>query len=197
MATKDLRSENDNLKIWRDKKAILTEKLLKKSLEELVKLKAVINQKTVCEIMNKLANQEDKEYKAVITPSAISKNEVYKNMILEAKEKVQLSNDHKKSYKLDGDKKLEIFQLKTIIAKKEVKIKELESIINRANIQVYEHNFTTYSNSNSFDFKSITNDLKNFILDQGVGFIDTSNNLVDEDTHNILIAANIMESLNA
>ncbi|MFX4265928.1 hypothetical protein ACOL3L_10565 [Aliarcobacter butzleri] len=197
MIKKDMRSENDNLKLWRAKKATLTEQLLKKSLEELVKLKAVINQKTVCEIMDKLANQEDREYKAVITPSAISKNEVYKNMILEAKEQVQLSNDHKKSYKLDGDKKLEIFQLKTIIAKKEVKIKELESIINRANIQVDEHNFTTYSNSNSFDFKSITNDLKNFILDQGVGFIDTSNNLVDEDTHNILIAANIMESLNA
>lgn len=197
MATKDLRSENDNLKIWRDKKAILTEKLLKKSLEELVKLKAVINQKTVCEIMDKLANQEDKEYKAVITPSAISKNEVYKNMILEAKEKVQLSNDHKKSYKLDGDKKLEIFQLKTIIAKKEVKIRELEFIIDRANIQVDKHNFATSSNPNSFDFKSIAKDLKNFILDQGVGFIDSSNNLVEEDTHNILIRANIMENLNA
>ena len=197
MIKKDMRSENDNLKLWRAKKATLTEQLLKKSLEELVKLKAVINQKTVCEIMDKLANQEDREYKAVITPSAISKNEVYKNMTLEAKEQVQLSNDHKKSYKLDGDKKLEIFQLKTIIAKKEAKIRELESIIDRANIQVDEHNFTTYSNSNSFDFKSIANDLKNFILDQGVGFIDTSNNLVDEDTHNILIAANIMESLNA
>lgn len=197
MATKDLRSENDNLKQWREKKAILTEQLLKKSLQELVKLKAVVNQKTVCEMMDKLANEHDKEYKAVISTSAISKNEVYKNMILEAKEQVQLSNDHKKLYKLDGDKKLEIFQLKTIIAKKEVKIRELESIIDRANIQVDNNNFTTYNDADTFDFKSITNDLKNFILDQAVGFIDSSNNLVDEDTHNILIAANIMEKLNA
>ena len=197
MVKKDLRSENDNLKLWRAKKATLTEQLLKKSLEELIKLKAVVNQKTACEMMDKLASEEDKEYKAVISTSAISKNEVYKTMILEAKEEVLLIDNRKKSYNLDGDKKLEIFKLKTIIAKKEAKIRELESIIDRANIQVDEHNFTTYSNSNSFDFKSITNNLKNFILDQGVGFIDSSNNLVEEDTHNILIAANIMEKLNA
>lgn len=197
MATKDLRSENDNLKQWREKKAILTEQLLKKSLEELVKLKAVVNQKTACEMMEKLASNEDREYKVIISPSAISKNDIYKNMILEAKEKVKLTDDRKKSYKLDGDKKLEIFQLKTIIAKKEAKIRELESIIDRANIQVDNNNFTTYDDTDTFDFKSIAKDLKNFILDQGVGFIDTSNNLVDEDTHNILIAANIMESLNA
>ena len=197
MVKKDLRSENDNLKLWRAKKATLTEQLLKKSLEELIKLKAVVNQKTACEMMDKLASEEDKEYKAVISTSAISKNEVYKTMILEAKEQVLLIDNRKKSYNLDGDKKLEIFKLKTIIAKKEAKIREHESIIDRANIQVDEHNFKTYANPNSFDFKSITNNLKNFILDQGVGFIDSSNNLVEEDTHNILIAANIMEKLNA
>lgn len=197
MVTKDLRSENDNLKLWRAKKATLTEKLLKKSLEELVKLKAVINQKTVCEMMNNLSNEEDNKFKAIISPSAISKNEVYKNMILEAKEKVRLTNDNKKSYKLDGDKKLEVFQLKTIIAKKEVKIKELESIINRANINADGDNYINGKKINTFDYKSIANDLKNFILDQGVGFIDSSYNLVDEDTHNILITANIMKNLNA
>ena len=122
MVKKDLRSENDNLKLWRAKKATLTEQLLKKSLEELIKLKAVVNQKTACEMMDKLASEEDKEYKAVISTSAISKNEVYKTMILEAKEEVLLIDNRKKSYNLDGDKKLEIFKLKTIIAKKEAKI---------------------------------------------------------------------------
>jgi len=111
---KDLRSENDNLQAWRNKRLQLTKDLLKKSLEELIKLNATINQKTVCDMMSKLSTREEKEYKAVISPSAISKNNLYKNMIFE-------------------DKQLEIFQLKTLIAKKEAKIKELESIINRAN----------------------------------------------------------------
>ena len=98
MVKKDLRSENDNLKLWRAKKATLTEQLLKKSLEELIKLKAVVNQKTACEMMDKLASEEDKEYKAVISTSAISKNEVYKTMILEAKEVVLLIDNRKKSH---------------------------------------------------------------------------------------------------
>lgn len=192
---KDLRSENDNLKIFRNKKSTLTEQLLSRSLDELVQLKAVINQKTVCAMMDKLANTEEKEFKAIISPSAISKNKIYKNMILEAKERVQLSDKSKKTYKLDGDKKLEIFQLKTIIAKKEAKIKELESIIYRANIQ---HNKTTSNINIQFqeaNFKEITKDLKEYILDEGFAYIDKNNNLVDESTGNILIASNILKDL--
>ena len=192
MVKKDLRSENDNLKLWRAKKATLTEQLLKKSLEELIKLKAVVNQKTACEMMDKLASEEDKEYKAVISTSAISKNEVYKTMILEAKEQVLLIDNRKKLYKLDGDKKLEVFQLKTIIARKEAKIKELESIIERANIKDNTNIYSTYDNIN---YKYIVSDLKNYVMHEGISYIDNDGNLIDESTGNILIASRIVESL--
>ncbi len=191
---KDLRSENDNLKLWRAKKATLTENLLKKSLEELVKLKAVVNQKTVCEMMNNLANDEDREYKAIISPSAISKNELYKNMIFTAKEKVRIIEDKKQKYSLDGDKQLQIFQLKSLIAKKEAKIKELESIIDRADIQTDNVSIISDQPKN-FDFKNICLDLKNFILQEGIGYIDNNNNLIDESTGDILISSSILEVL--
>lgn len=192
MQKKDLRTENDNLKIFRDKKSTLTEQLLRRSLDELIQLKAVINQKTVCAMMDNLANSKEKEFKAIISPSAISKNEIYKNMILEAKEKVQLSDESKKLYKLDGDKKLEVFQLKTIIARKEAKIKELESIIERANIKDNTNIYSTYDNIN---YKYIVSDLKNYVMHEGISYIDNDGNLIDESTGNILIASRIVESL--
>jgi hypothetical protein len=135
MMAKDLRSENDNLKEWRNKKKSLTEQLLSRAIQELQSLNAKINQKNVCEMMEKLSTSKDKEYDAVITPSAISKNEIYKNMILEANEKSKFNNIKNEKYKIDGDKQFEIFKLKTIIAKQEAKNKELEAIIQRANIQ--------------------------------------------------------------
>ena len=71
---KDLRSDNDNLQAWRNKRSQLTEKLLERSLQELIKLNAKINQKTICDMMKKISTDEDKKYNAIITPSAISKN---------------------------------------------------------------------------------------------------------------------------
>lgn len=195
---KDLRSENDNLQGYRKKRSQLTEKLLKKSIDELIKINATINQKTVCEMMDRLASAEDKDNRAIISPSAISKNEVYKNMIFEAKEKVKLVNSHDKTYKLDGDKKLEVFQLKTIIAKKEAKIKELESIIDRANIQ-RDSNYKTNNISQEvgLNLKEIVQELVRYVKTQGIAFCDKKNNLLDELTHDIIIAANIMENLDA
>jgi len=190
---KDLRSENDNLQAWRNKRLQLTKDLLKKSLEELIKLNATINQKTVCDMMSKLSTREEKEYKAVISPSAISKNNLYKNMIFEAKQKIKLSGDKKHNYRIDGDKQLEIFQLKTLIAKKEAKIKELESIINRANISC-SNNMPAPQNS-LIDYKNITRDLINFIKKEGIAYVDNAQNLVDEGTGNILVTSNVLKDL--
>lgn len=191
---RDLRSENDNLLAWRTKKAQLTQNLLNRSLEDLISLHAIINQKTVCEMMAKLATEEDKEYKAIISSSAVSKNELYKNMILEAKQKIKLSSDGKNKYKIDGDKQLEVFQLKTLIAKKEATIKELESIIKRANIKKGNHQNITI-NSHQIDYKRITQDLINFILQEGIGYIDSNQNLINESNGDILISSNIIRDL--
>ena len=191
---KDLRSENDNLKEWRNKKKALTEQLLSRAIQELQSLNAKINQKNVCEMMEKLSTSEDKEYDAVITPSAISKNEVYKNMILEANEKSKFNNIKNEKYKIDGDKQFEIFKLKTIIAKQEAKNKELEAIIQRANIQ--NNSSLQIQKANNIDFQSILKDLVNFARQEGIAFLDKDLNLITESKHQVLISSQIIKLLN-
>ncbi|MGE4444697.1 MAG: hypothetical protein AB7E37_07010 [Candidatus Altimarinota bacterium] len=194
MMAKDLRSENDNLKEWRNKKKALTEQLLAKAIQELQNLNAKINQKNVCEMMEKLSTSEDKEYDAVITPSAISKNDVYKNMILEANEKSKFNNIKNEKYKIDGDKQFEIFKLKTIIAKQEAKNKELEAIIKRANIQ--NNSSLQIQKANNIDFQSILKDLVNFTRQEGIAFLDKDMNLITESEHQVLISSQIIKLLN-
>ena len=191
---KDLRSENDNLKEWRNKKKALTEQLLARAIQELQNLNAKINQKNVCEMMEKLSTSKDKEYDAVITPSAISKNEIYKNMILEANEKSKFNNIKNEKYKIDGDKQFEIFKLKTIIAKQEAKNKELEAIIQRANIQ--NNSFLQIQKANNIDFQSILKDLVNFTRQEGIAFLDKDLNLLTESEHKVLISSQIIKLLN-
>ena len=191
---KDLRSENDNLKEWRNKKKALTEQLLSRAIQELQSLNAKINQKNVCEMMEKLSTSKDKEYDAVITPSAISKNEVYKNMILEANEKSKFNNIKNEKYKIDGDKQFEIFKLKTIIAKQEAKNKELEAIIKRANIQ--NNSSLQIQKANNIDFQSILKDLVNFARQEGIAFLDKDLNLITESKHQVLISSQIIKLLN-
>ena len=191
---KDLRSENDNLKEWRNKKKALTEQLLSRAIQELQSLNAKINQKNVCEMMEKLSTSKDKEYDAVITPSAISKNEIYKNMILEANEKSKFNNIKNEKYKIDGDKQFEIFKLKTIIAKQEAKNKELEAIIQRANIQ--NNSFLQIQKANNIDFQSILKDLVNFARQEGIAFLDKDMNLITESEHQVLISSQIIKLLN-
>ncbi|MCT7406608.1 hypothetical protein [Aliarcobacter cryaerophilus] len=194
MMAKDLRSENDNLKEWRNKKKSLTEQLLARAIQELQSLNAKINQKNVCEMMEKLSTSKDKEYDAVITPSAISKNEIYKNMILEANEKSKFNNIKNEKYKIDGDKQFEIFKLKTIIAKQEAKNKELEAIIQRANIQ--NNSFLQIQKANNIDFQSILKDLVNFTRQEGIAFLDKDMNLITESEHQVLISSQIIKLLN-
>ena len=191
---KDLRSENDNLKEWRNKKKSLTEQLLSRAIQELQSLNAKINQKNVCEMMEKLSTSEDKEYDAVITPSAISKNDVYKNMILEANAKSKFNNIKNEKYKIDGDKQFEIFKLKTIIAKQEAKNKELEAIIQRANIQ--NNSSLQIQKANNIDFQSILKDLVNFTRQEGIAFLDKDLNLITESKHRVLISSQIIKLLN-
>lgn len=191
---KDLRSENDNLKKWRDKKKSLTEQLILRAIEELQKLNAKIIPKNVCEMMAKIATFEDKKYDAVITPSAISKNMIYKNMILEAKKESKLNNTKNEKYKIDGDKQFEIFKLKTIIAKQEAKNKELEAIIQRANIQ--NNNSFQIQKNNNIDFQNILKDLINFTKQEGIVFLDKDMNLITESEHKILISSQIIKLLN-
>ncbi|WP_419782654.1 hypothetical protein [Malaciobacter marinus] len=196
---KDLRRENDNLKEWRLKKAYLTERLLKKALDELITIKAVISQKSVCEMMEKIASKDDREYKAIISPSAISKNDIYKNILFSAKKKFSLLEDKKQNYKIDGDKQLEIFQLKTIIAKKEVELKELNSIIDRANIRTDIINRDSrLDNQHKIDentIKKLFLEVIQLSLNNVFIYKDSSGNLIDEYSSQVIITKEIYNKL--
>ncbi len=190
---KDLRSENNNLQEWREKRKEITVNLLKRVLDKLIRIKAKINQKSVCEMMVEIATDIEIEYKAVITPSAISKNETFKIMIYEANDKIKSQNTNTK-YNLNGDNQYELFKLKSLIAKKEAKIKELEAIIERANLKS-NLNIPQSIELNDNSYKYILQDLIKFTTIEGISYVDSNNNLINETNNNILISANIINQL--
>ena len=193
MAHTDLRHDNDNLAEWREKRKKLTLTLVKKAISELEDLKAKINQKNVCEMMAKIASKEDIEYKAVITPSAISKNEVLKTIIQEAQAKSKYIDNKGTPISSDGDKQFEVFRLKAIIAKKDAKIKECESIIKRADIKVTPHQI---AQTPSDQFKLLLQNIIDICIKDQFMYFDKNKNLILEETGEIIISDNIIQSLN-
>ena len=189
-----MRSQNDNLAIWRNKREKLTQELLQNSLLELEKLNAVINQKNVSEMMGKLASSEDKKYNANIKPSAISKNKVLKAMIYEAQSKIKVKNNKNTQYSLNAESEYDIFKLKSIIAKKDAKIKEYENILQRANLtDAKSYPVETPSET----YKLILEDLIRICLNDGFLYLDEHDkNIIHEDDGRIVISENILRNLN-
>jgi len=195
MKSKDLRRENDNLAAWREKRKELTRALVERSIDKLNEMQAKIIPKNVCEIMGKLANEEDKEHNAVITPSAISKNQELKAFIQAANAKRKQKDNKDEEYKTDGDQQFEIFKLKSIIAKQESKIKEFQSIIERANIDTDKlaYKMTTPDDH----YKHILIDLVKLSMADGFLYIHPdSGDLIDESSGQIVIAKSILKTLN-
>ena len=188
-----MRSENDNLATWRKYKEKLTHKLVEKSILELEKIHAKINQKNVSEMMDKLASEEDKKYKANIKASAISKNKVLKAIIAEAQAKQKIKNSDSSSYTLDAENQYDIFKLKSIIAKKDAKLKEYENIFQRANL-TKEKECLIESPTNTY--KNLLEDLISMSIMEGFVYIDkTSQHLVYEDDGRIVIPKDILKTL--
>lgn len=192
MVQKDLRRDNDNLAEWRDKRKELTLALLQNAITELESIKAKINQKNVCEMMAKIASKKDIEYKTVITPSAISKNKVLKNIIQEAQAKSKYIDNKGNAIVSDGDKQFEIFKLKAIIAKKEAKIKECESIIKRADIKESPKQITKIP---SDQFKLLLKNLIDICLKDQFMYLDKKKNLILEETGEVVISADLILSI--
>ena len=188
-----MRSNNDNLATWRKYKEKLTHKLLEKSILELEKIQANINQKNVSEMMKKLASEEDIKYKASITASAISKNKVLKTIIHEAQAKQKVKNSNSSTYILDAEKQYDIFKLKTIIAKKDAKLKEYENIFQRANL-TKDKEYLIELPTNTY--KPFLEDLIRMSIIEGFLYIDkTSQNLLHEDDGRIVIQKDILKTL--
>ena len=194
MRSKDLRSENDNLAEWREKKKDLTRALVERSIQKLVEMHAKITAKNVCEIMAQIATEEEKQYKAVITPSAISKNEEIKALIQAAQAKYNNTNNTtNETYKTDGDQQYEIFRLKSIIAKQESKIKEFQSIIKRADIK----DTSTYKVSTPDDhYKHILIDIIKLSTADGFLYLEPgTGHLLNEGTGEIVVDKSVLQAL--
>ena len=193
MESKDMRSQNDNLSAWRKKREGLTQNLLKKALLKLEEIKAEISQKNASIMMEKLASGEDREYKANIKPSAISKNKVLKAMIHESQAKTKAKENESTKYSLDAENQYNIFKLKSIIAKKDAKIKEYENIFQRANLKD-KKSYTVALPSDTY--KLMLEDLIRICLDDGLlGFDEKNKNILLEDDGRTVIPENILQSL--
>lgn len=187
----DLRSKNDNLEEWRDKKSQITEALLKKAIEHLYKSNEKISQKNVSIIMNEIATDEEKSYGANISPSAISKNDNYKILIFKAQEKQSTKKSKLNSISKDAEKNLEIHRLKTIIAEKQARIKEYESIINRANIDIV----SLKDIKEDINYKVLLQDFISLSLKEGIIYKDKNGNLVSEIDNKVILSKKIYERL--
>ena len=193
MQKNDLRSQNDNSREYREKRLKQTEELLKKSLSYIYDSDKNFSHKNICAVMQILANNEDKELNAVISPSAISKNQHYKQII----ETYKIQNDifkqkKNKLYLTEGDFKFELHKCKTILAQKSDEVKILKHIIEKerieiksdANIQIKEH---------SFDYKNLLRKAYEYMLKDGLVFIDkNSGNMVIEADINVVVANSVL-----
>jgi len=193
MESKDMRSQNDNLSVWRKKREGLTQNLLKKALLKLEKIKAEISQKNASIMMEELASDEDRKYKANIKPSAISKNKVLKAMVHEAQGKIKAKENESTQYTLDAENQYNIFKLKAIIAKKDAKIKEYENIFQRANLKD-EKAYTVELPSDTY--KLMLEDLIRICIDDGFLYSDENQkNILLEDDGRTVIPENILQNL--
>jgi len=188
----DLRSDNDNSREYREKRLTQTEELLKKSLRFIYDSDKNFSHKNICVIMSTLATDEDKDLNAVITPSAISKNNHYKQII----ETYKIQNDifQEKRNKLhlsEGDLAFEMHKCKTLLAQKSEEVKILKYIIEKEHIEIKSN--TIEIKKHSFDYKSLLRKAYEYMLKDGFVFVDKeSGNMVTEIDTKMPIANKIL-----
>lgn len=180
--TNDLRSNNDNSKEWRDKRLQLTENLVRSALKYIHTSDKNFSHKNICQMMKLLANDEQKKYKAPISPSAISKSPYWKNIIQSYVLQNELIKEKKSQKYSQGDLALEMHKCKTLlsIAKNENKIfrSQLEKlgtstdVINMASINIAQ--------SSNFDYYFLLKEAYQEMIQDGLMFINSEGNMVSE-----------------
>jgi hypothetical protein len=195
MQKNDLRSQNDNSKEYRENRLKQTEKLLKKSLLYIYESDKNFSHKNICTVMQLLATDEDKALRAVISPSAISKNKHYKQII----ETYQIQNEifRKKQNKLhltEGDLAFQLHKCKTALAQKSDEVKVLKHIMEKEKFEMKEE--TISINKDFYDYKYLLKEVYQLILKDGLAFIDGHGNMVLEDDQMKVVATkNLLDEL--
>jgi hypothetical protein len=194
----DLRSTNDNSKEWRDKRLQLTENLLRSALKYIHTSDKDFSQKNVSKVMKLLANDEQKKYKAPISPSAISKSPYWKNIIQSYVLQNELIKEKKSQKYSQGDLALEIHKCKTLlsIAKNENKIfrSQLEKLgTSTDTINMSTVNITQSSN---FDYHFLLKEAYKQMIKDGIMFINSEGNMVlEEDIKRIFATKDLLQDL--
>ena len=191
----DLRSQNDNSREYREKKSKQTEKLLKKSLLYIYESDKNFSHKNICTVMQILATAEDKELNAVVSPSAISKNQHYKQIIETYKIQNEIFKEKQKKLHLtEGDLAFELHKCKTILAQKSDEVKILEHIIEKGKFEIKEE--TISIGKESFDYKYLLKEAYHLILKDGFAFINGHGDMVlEEDPMKVVATKNLLDEL--
>ena len=183
----DLRSQNDNSREYREKRLKQTEELLKKALLYIYESDKNFSHKNICIVMQLLATDKDNELNAVISPSAISKNQQYKQII----ETYKIQNDifkekQKKLHLSEGDLAFELHKCKTILAQKSDEVKILRHIIEKEKIEVT--NNVIEIKEHNFDYKNLLREAYKMMLSDGMSYIDekSGNMILEENTIRVI-----------
>jgi len=195
MQKNDLRSQNDNSRAYREQRLKQTEELLKKSLSYIYDSDKNFSHKNICTVMQILATAEDKELNAVISSSAISKNQHYKQII----ETYKIQNDifkqkQKKLHLTEGDLAFELHKCKTILAQKSDEVKILKHIIEKEKIEVNSQNIEI--KEHNFDYKYLLKQAYILMLNDGIVYLNNIGDLVMEtDSSRVMATKNLLEEL--
>lgn len=191
----DLRSQNDNSREYREKKSKQTEELLKKSLLYIYESDKNFSHKNICTVMQILATAEDKELNAVVSPSAISKNQYYKQIIETYKIQNEIFKEKQKKLHLtEGDLAFELHKCKTILAQKSDEVKILKHIIEKGKFEIKEE--TISIGKESFDYKYLLKEAYHLILKDGFAFINGHGDMVlEDDPMQVVATKNLLDEL--
>lgn len=138
----DLRSQNDNSKKYREKRLEQTRQLLKKALSYINSSDKNFSHKNICKSMEILATEDDKKLRATISPSAISKNKSFKQIIETYKIQNDILKEKQNNNKLsEGDLAFELHKCKTHLAQKNDEVLILADIIKREDINIKKEEF--------------------------------------------------------
>jgi len=126
--------KNNNLKKYKQKQQETNSKLVQKAIDYLKKVGGTISINSVSRTTYEIANHENGE--KGLTPAALSKNKLYKNMILKAKAESTNYKPNNTNHMSFGDLELALYQERQKNEELKIKIKILKEQL--ANISLID-----------------------------------------------------------
>ena len=122
----------NNLKEYKKKQQEINAKLVQRAIEYILKIGGNLSVNNVSRVSYEIANPEKGE--KGLTPAAISKNPLYKNMILKAKAEKNKQKIDAPNLMTIGDLQMQLFQERQKNQELKIKIKILEDQLSKVSI---------------------------------------------------------------